>query len=192
MNPGLKLLFGTDPRSEWTMDRARRPEASEHDAYYAGYIERVPDGDIVRTLAAQAAATEAFLGGVPANAEGHRYRDGAWSVREVVGHLVDAERVFGYRALWFARGAPGALPGMDQETFARSADADGRPLADLAAEYRALRDSHVRFFDALSGDAWERSGVASDCPVTVRALAWILAGHELHHMALFRERYGLG
>lgn len=174
------------------MDRTRRPDASEHDTYYAGYIGRVPDGDIVDTLAALEESTAAFLVTVPAESEHHRYREGAWSVREALGHMVDTERVFGFRALWFARGAPGDLPGMDQEVFAKTADADDRALADLAAEFRALRESHVRFFRALPPEAWDRSGIASDVPVTVRALAWIMAGHELHHLALYRERYGLG
>lgn len=170
----------------------RRPERSEYHEYYETYIGRVPHAPIVDTLARQAAETHSFLRAVPPERETYRYRAGAWSVREVVGHLIDAERVFGYRALWFARGAPGALPGMDQDVFAQAAAADTRPLVALADEFRDLRQSHVPFFRALPEAAWDRTGIASENSVSVRALAWILAGHELHHCTLLRERYGLG
>lgn len=169
----------------------RRPHESEYDDYYGTYIGHVPDGDIVDSLARQADSTHAFLTDVPEDREQHRYREGAWSVREVMGHLIDAERVFASRALWFAREAPGALPGMDQNAFARTAGAETRSLSDLAEEFRDLRRSHVHFFRGLPAEAWERTGIASDVRFTVRSLAWILAGHELHHVSILRDRYGL-
>jgi nitroimidazol reductase NimA-like FMN-containing flavoprotein (pyridoxamine 5'-phosphate oxidase superfamily)/uncharacterized damage-inducible protein DinB len=168
-----------------------RPEENEYDEYYGRYVGLVPDGSVVDTLAHQIHETVAPLRAVPEEQEGFRYRDGAWSVREVVAHLVDAERVFSYRAAAFARGDDAPLPPMDQDAWARQADADERPLQELVDEWVAVRQATVHLFRGLSEETWKRSGTASGNLVSVRALAWIIAGHELHHRALFRERYGL-
>jgi len=169
-----------------------RPAPGEHHPYYATYIDRVDDGDILETLTRLESETATFLAAVPPERETRRYRQGAWSVREVVGHLIDSERLFGFRALHIARGDPAALPSMDQELWARSAAHNDRPLADLAEELRLLRRGHLRMIRGFPEAAWSRRGVASGRDFTVRALVWILAGHEIHHLRVLEERYGLG
>lgn len=166
-----------------------RPEAGEYNEYYARYIALVPEGDIVDTLAREMEATQALLASLPAEREEYRYAPGKWSVREVVGHLVDTERVFAFRALWFARGGAGEMVGMDQEAWARASSAGARPLAELAEEWRALRRANVLMFGAFTPEDGARRGIASGYEVTVRALAWMIAGHELYHRAMIRSHY---
>ncbi|GMV07683.1 MAG: DNA damage-inducible protein DinB [Gemmatimonadota bacterium] len=166
-----------------------RPEAGEYNEYYARYIALVPDGDIVETLARQMQDTHALLKGVPPEKEEYRYAPGKWSLREVVGHLLDTERVFAFRALWFARGAGGELAGMDQELWVKASSAGSRSLADLAWEWMGLRSANALMFASFDEETGLRRGVASGYEVTVRALAWMIAGHELHHLALIRREY---
>jgi hypothetical protein len=167
-----------------------RPAPDEYAPFYAGYVALVPEDDLLPLLAAGREATARLLAGVP-EAEGDaRHAPYTWSVKEVVGHLIDAERVFGYRALRFARGDATALPGFDEGAYVAAAGFDRLPLADLAAEFAALRRSHEHFFAGLSAEAWGRRGVANGSPVTVRALAAILVGHERHHTAILARRLG--
>jgi hypothetical protein len=168
-----------------------RPEPDEHAPYYANYIRQVPDGDIVALLATQVEETVALLAGVAAERETYRYAPGKWSVREVVGHIIDTERVFASRALWFARGAEGALPSMDQESWAAASNAGERPLADLTAELRAVRDASLALFGSFAEETGVRRGIASGNEFSVRAIAWILAGHERHHRTILQRAYGL-
>jgi nitroimidazol reductase NimA-like FMN-containing flavoprotein (pyridoxamine 5'-phosphate oxidase superfamily)/uncharacterized damage-inducible protein DinB len=168
-----------------------RPGGSEYDPYYQRYVEQVPDGDIVDTLACQIDDTIRLLRAVPEEREGHRPRPDAWSVRDVVAHLADAERVFAYRALSIARGDPARLPSMEQDAWAAQAAGDARPLQELVDEWTASRRATVHLLRGLRPDAGTQIGVASGRPVSVRALAWIIAGHELHHRALLVEAYGL-
>jgi hypothetical protein len=111
-----------------------------------------------------------------------------WTIKQVVGHLTDSERVFGYRALRFARGDATPLPGFDENAYAKAIRLDHIPLGDLVAELASLRQSHVRFFEHLSDEAWQRRGIANNDPVSVRALAYILVGHERHHSLIVRKR----
>ena len=166
-----------------------RPRADEFNEYYARYIGLVPDGDIVVTLAREGAATRALLASAPPEKEEYRYAPGKWSLREVVGHLVDTERLFSFRALWFVRGGDGGLAAMDQEAWARSSRAGSRPLAELVEEWGALRRANVLFFGSLSEEEGARRGVASGYGVTVRALAWMIVGHELYHRKLILRDY---
>ncbi|HSW30643.1 MAG TPA: DinB family protein [Longimicrobiales bacterium] len=166
-----------------------RPDVAEYNPYYARYIALVPEGDVVDTLAREMEATQALLASVPAEREEYRYAPGKWSVREVVGHLVDTERLFAFRALWFARGAGGELAGMDQDAWARVSSAGARPLAELAEEWRALRSANVLMFGSFTPEDGARRGVASGFEVTVRALPWMIAGHELYHRARIRSDY---
>lgn len=166
-----------------------RPQAHEYNPYYQKYIEQVPEGDIVETLAREMETTRALLASVPADKEEYRYAEGKWSLREVVGHLIDTERLFSFRALWFARGAQGDMPGMDQNEWARLSTAGSRPLAELAREWAALRESNILFFGSLTEEDGKRQGVASNFEVTVRALPWMMAGHELYHRMLIRRDY---
>ena len=166
-----------------------RPDSAEYAPYYARYVEQVPEGDVVATLRQQAEEMQALLAGLPPSRGGHRYAPDKWTVREVLGHLVDCERIFTYRALRIARGDKTPLASFDQNEFVRNADSDRRTIADLADELRALRQATVALFATLSPEAWSRTGTASDVAVSVRGLAFIVAGHTRHHLTILRERY---
>lgn len=157
--------------------------------FYARYLERVPEGDIVRLLDEQIVETLGLLASLPEERGGHRYAAGKWSIREVVGHMCDAERVMAYRAMRFARGDTTELPGFDENTYVANARFDARTLASLCDELEAVRWATVALFDSLNDEELMRGGVANGSPVTVRALAWIIAGHERHHVELLRTRY---
>ena len=172
--------------------RAVRPVAGEYAPFYAGYVARVPDGDVVETLVRHATATAQRLGRLDERQELHRYAAGKWNVRQMVGHLSDAERVFSYRMLRFSRGDATPLPGFDENLYAAAAPHDRIPLADLLGELGALRQATVALLEQLDEAAWVRGGEANGRQVSVRALAWITAGHELHHLAVLAERYDLG
>jgi hypothetical protein len=166
-----------------------RPESNEYAAYYERYVSLVPEGEVVETLERQGAETLALLRSLPEERGAHRYEPGKWSVKQLVGHLNDGERIFSYRALAFARGDSQPLPGMEQDEWMAGVDFDARSLADLADEFEAVRRSTVLLFRHLSPEAWARRGTASDNEVSVRALAYIIAGHEVHHVRILRERY---
>lgn len=169
-----------------------RPQPDECPSYYHRYIERVPDGNIVRTLASQVEDSLRLLRAVPTEREGFRPSEDKWSVREVVGHVVDTERVMVYRALSIARGDPAPLPSMEQDDWAGASNAAVRRLSDLADELEAVRRATVLFFAGVDGTAADRAGTASGFGFTVRAFPWIIAGHELHHRAILREKYFVG
>ena len=169
--------------------RATRPSSDEFAPYYGTYVNKVADGDIVATLEKQIGTTLAFLRGIPEAKGGHRYAEGKWSIREVIGHLSDGERVFSYRALRFARGDATPLPGFDENEFMRQSRLDDRSLASLIAEFEAVRTASVALFDGLFPEEWTRRGSASGKDVSVRALAWIMAGHEVHHLEVLKTRY---
>lgn len=175
-----------------TRHREIRPAASEFPSCYAPYVAAVPDGDIVAHLRAEGEASAAWLATLDHAAARHRYAPEKWSVAEVIGHVADTERVFTYRALRFARGDATPVAGFDENLFAAVAGHDEREPADLAAELAAVRAATVALFASLDAAAWERHGEANGKPVSVRALAWITAGHALHHWRIVRERYGIG
>jgi len=172
-----------------TPETLPRPGAGEYNEYYHRYIAMVPDGDIVETLRREMAETQALLASVPADREAYRYAEGKWSLREVLGHLIDTERLFAFRALWFARGEVAEMSGMDQEAWVRQSNVAERPLHDLAEEWAALRRANVHMFRSFDAATGARGGVASGFDVTVRALVWMMAGHELHHRVLIRRDY---
>ena len=166
-----------------------RPAADECSPYYFTYIRLVPDGDIVRILQAQHADIRALLKNTSdAQASAHP-APGEWSIKQVIAHLSDAERLFSFRALWFARGEQSALPGMEPNPWVEITDANARTLADLLAEFDRVRAASISLFANLDTAAWERRGIASGNVISVRALAWIIAGHELHHTRSLREDY---
>lgn len=171
------------------MSTLHRPEPSEHAEYYARYVAQVPDGDIVEILRDQLGETLAVLQSVPEARETYRYAEGKWSLREVVGHIVDAERVFGYRALHMVREPGVQLPGMDQDAWVVASRADGRTLEELCGEWAAVRRANVHFFSTLNEDEGARTGVASGNRFTVRSFPWIIAGHELWHRYLIKRDY---
>lgn len=171
------------------MDHEERPGPDEYAPFYAGYIARVPAGGLVSVLGEQRDGLRRLLGGLTEEQAGYAYGAGKWTVREVVGHVTDAERVFAYRALRFARGDDTALAAFDENAYVPAGRFDQRPLADLLAEQEAVREATVRLLQGLPPDAWFRRGTASGAAVTVRALACMIAGHELHHRAILEERY---
>ena len=166
-----------------------RPAAVEYAPYYGKYIDKVPEGDLLRTLEGQARETQALLAGLSEARALHRYAPGKWSIKEVIGHVSDAERVFSYRALRFARADATVLPGFDENAWVPAGNFDGRSLKELAAELDAVRRSTIALFRGLDAAALARRGTASDNAVSVRAIAWIIAGHERHHVGLLHERY---
>ena len=166
-----------------------RPLADEHAPFYGQYISRVPDGDLIALLRDQAVETAALLSDVsPARAD-YAYGPGKWTVKEVVGHLVDVERVMSYRALRFSRNDKSALPGFDEDTWVLNSGFATRTLADLVEEFQVVRASTIHFAKHLSPEALARRGSANGQEVSVRALLYIIAGHERHHTELLRERY---
>ena len=166
-----------------------RPDRTEAAEYYFTYIDQVGAGDIRTVLDAQLTETLPLLEGISEEQSLARYAPGKWSIREVVGHLNDTERLFVFRALWFARGFDSPLPSFDQDVAVSRAGADDRSWRSHVEEFRTIRRATTSFFQNLPGDAWMRRGVASGNPFTVRALAYISAGHVSHHVRILRERY---
>ena len=165
-----------------------KPGPDEFPISYAGYIGKVLSVGPLTSLEAQRADIKRFA---TLNHEkgAFRYADGKWSVKEVIGHLADSERVFSYRALRVARADATPLPSFDENAWMPEAGFDRRTLADIAAEFRAVRDSTLALFHGLDADAWPRLGTASGHPISARALAWIISGHEAHHLRVLAERY---
>jgi hypothetical protein len=166
-----------------------RPQRDEAADYYFTYIDQVPDDDIVSSLTVQHAAALAVLREISEERSQHRYQHDKWSLREVLGHVNDTERLFVARAFWFARGFETPLPSFDQNVAVAAAAADERSWASHVAEFDAIRAATIAFFANLPVDAWLRRGIASDNPFTVRALAYLAVGHVTHHLAIMRERY---
>lgn len=167
------------------------PNPDEYLPYYGRYIARVTDADPIAGLESEIEHTCRMLGAVPESEAGQRYAPGKWSIREVVGHLCDVERVFAERAHRFARCDETPVPGFDENAYVAHAGFDARTLADLLAEFRAVRGSSVALFRSFDDQAWTRRGTADGSPISVRALMCNILGHERHHADLFRSKYGL-
>src|SRR4051812_37894703 len=166
-----------------------RPQADEHAPYYSKYIQRVPQGDLVSTLREQLMDTVALLRGVSAEKADYAYAPGKWTIKEVVGHMIDVERVMSYRALRFARNDATDLPGFDENQWVPAAKFGRRSLGDLLEEFQVVRAATIHFAKHLDEEELGRRGTANGNPATVRALLYIIAGHERHHAELFREKY---
>jgi hypothetical protein len=166
-----------------------RPLQNEYAPYYQSYVDQVSESDIMHVLRDEVDNLDVLLGRVPAEKETYAYAEGKWTIREIVGHLIDGERVFGYRALCIARGETQNLPGFDQNDYMLTAPYNRIELEDLLSEMRLVRLSNIAMFRALDEDAWNRVGTANGNEVTVRALAFIMGGHLRHHMNVLRERY---
>ena len=173
-----------------------RPQANEAASYYYGYINQITEDDVVSVLERQLGETVTFLRDISAERSLHRYAPGKWSIRELLNHVNDSERVFLFRALWFARGFTEPLPSYDQEIGVAGAHSDEIDWANHIEEFRATRLATIAFFRNLpaenleaSQEVWNRSGIASGYSFTVRALAYILAGHLAHHVSILKERY---
>ena len=177
------------PGADVIARRALAPKPGEFAEYYGRYIAQVGPGDIVATLASQIIETVDFLRAIPAEKTTAGYEAGKWSVRDIVLHVADAERVFAYRALRIGRGDTTPLASFDEKPYAVTAGANARSMDALLTELLAVREATLELFAGLPPEAWDRMGTASDNPVSVRALAWIIAGHEVHHRKVVRERY---
>lgn len=165
------------------------PERTETAEYYFKYIDRIKDRDIISRLERQLEEMETFLHGISEEKSLHRYAREKWSIRQVWNHINDTERVFLFRALWFARGFESPLRSFDQDVAVAAARADERSWKSHVEEFRAVRRDTLAFFRSLPEDAWMRRGEASGNPFTVRALAYIIAGHAAHHAAVLQEKY---
>jgi DinB superfamily len=168
-----------------------RPAAGTFKEFFRGYVELVPDGDLRRLLPVIFDANYRALRTVTPEQERHRYAPGKWSIREMVGHLADTERVMSYRVMRIARGDTTPLPGFDENSYVSMARYDDLPLDQSLGELMAVHAATILLFENLPDEAWDRVGTASGGPMGVRALAYIIAGHELHHMNIVRERYGV-
>lgn len=166
-----------------------RPSPAEFADFYAPYIAAVPGGDLLTILREQGHDTHALATSLSEAQANHRYAHEKWRTRDVLAHIADAERVFAFRMLWFARRAPTALPGFDENDWVRTTEAAPMPLADLAADLAAVRAATLTLLSSLGEHDLLASGEANGRRITVRALAWIIAGHERHHIGVLRERY---
>ena len=167
----------------------KRPEPTEYAEFYAGYISEVPGSDVLSVLEAQRVHMLQLFAARSERDGSFRYAPGKWTVKEVLGHINDAERIFTYRALRIARGDRTPLASFEQEGFVRNGGFSERTLADLADEFGSVRSASVALFRSLGEEAWRRRGIASEKEVTVRALAFITAGHQIHHRSILEERY---
>jgi hypothetical protein len=166
-----------------------RPENSEAGPYYFTYINQVQGDDPVRVIQAQLDEALPFLTGITEERSLYRYAPDKWTIREALSHVTDTERVFALRALWFARGLDSPLPSFDQNIAASGAAADGIPWAAHVEEFGHVRRASISLFRNMPNGAWMRSGVASENRFTVRAMAFITAGHWEHHLKILREKY---
>ncbi len=171
--------------------KIERPAPGEYHKAFERYIALVPEDDALPVLARQPAHLRAAMEKLSGDRAGFRYAPDKWSIREVVGHFTDAERVFGFRALTFARGDKTALPGFEENDYAASAGHDRYALPDLVAEFEALRRSHVSMLAHLDPAAVARVGTANGSPTSVRAIAFIMAGHVRHHLGVLASKYGV-
>ncbi|HEX6747763.1 MAG TPA: DinB family protein [Longimicrobium sp.] len=166
-----------------------RPAPDEHAPYYSKYTDLVPDGDVVEHMDRQARETIAFLRGIPSDLHDHRYAEGKWSIKEVIGHIADAERIFAYRALRIARGDQTPLASFDENLYVPAGEFGARAYGSLVDELESVRRATLAFFRSLTPEQARRRGVASSNEVSVRAIAYIIAGHVDHHVRILRERY---
>jgi hypothetical protein len=166
-----------------------RPEAGEAAPYYSVYIDQAPGDNPLTLIESQLDECLSVFAGITEERSNYRYAPDKWSIRQLLNHITDTERAFAFRALWFARGFDAPLPGFDQEIAAAGAEADRISWAEHVAEFRAVRLSTISLYRNLPPDAWMRSGIASEKPFTVRALAFIIPGHAAHHLRILGERY---
>jgi uncharacterized damage-inducible protein DinB len=166
-----------------------RPETDEYAPYYGKYVTLVPDGDIATTLAAQLEDTLALFRSIPEERGSYAYAPGKWSIKELLGHVIDTERIFAYRALRIGRNDKTPLPGFEQDDYVDGTDFNARTLGSLIDEFAAVRQANLQLFKHFTDAEWQRRGTASEKEVSARALAYIVAGHELYHRDILKTRY---
>ena len=168
-----------------------RPSPSEYFSYFERYVCLVTEDEILSALQNQVGAVQRAFGAITPNQAGHRYAPGKWTVREVFGHVIDTERVLGYRALCVARGETTSLPEFDENQYEAAAQHDRYPLSELIDEFSDLRRSHLHMFRRLESAGWEKIGCVNGHPASTRALAFVMVGHLRHHANVLSERYGI-
>jgi hypothetical protein len=175
------------------MNHYTRPAADEFDPYYQVYLEKIaPERrDVLRVLRDLGYCVLEGLKAIGDEQARFRYAEGKWSVKEVIGHLIDTERLFAFRALWIARGSTAPQPGMDENHWAGLSNAGRRTRPELWKEHHVTRTNHLYLFRSFDAEAVARRGEANGSPVSVNALPWLIAGHEMHHLLVLRERYGI-
>jgi uncharacterized damage-inducible protein DinB len=166
-----------------------RPRESEYPPHYCRYVDLVPEGDICAAMAQQTDQTIACLAEIPEALADHRYAQGKWTIREVVGHILDTERIFGFRLMTFARGDTVALSRADQELYVTHGDFRRFALREWVDEFAQVRRAHVTLVRHLPAEAWRRTGTVSGAVVSVRALAYLMVGHERHHVDIIQGKY---
>jgi len=169
--------------------RSTRPSKDEHIEYYSTYIAKVPDGDIVDTLTRQLPEITGFLRSIPAEKHDYAYAPGKWTIKQIVGHLSDGERVFQYRAFRFSRADSTPVPGFDENLYVDNAPSPNVSMSNLIAEFEDLRRASIHLIGNLSEEAMSRRGTANGDEISVRAIAYILAGHVTHHQGVIRSKY---
>jgi hypothetical protein len=168
-----------------------RPTPSDYAPAQAAYVALVEEDDILAAMERQSSEMQKFLASIDETKAAHRYAEGKWSVKEVIGHIADAERIIGYRALAIARGDGQPLPGFEEDEYVANASFDDWKLGDLAEQYALVRRTNIVFFKNLRAEAWQRRGIANETPVSVHGLAYVIVGHERHHLRVLKERYGV-
>lgn len=168
-----------------------RPAESDYPRAFASYVALVPEDDILAAMELQSSETQKLLASIDEAKASYRYAEGKWSVKEVFGHVIDGERIFGYRALAVARGEAQSLPGFDENDYVRNASFDNWKIGDLAELYALSRRANIVFFRNLATDAWQRRGTANGAPISVHGLAYAIVGHERHHLSVLRDRYAV-
>lgn len=166
-----------------------KPQTTEYAPFYATYINKVGDGDIIDILKDQQQSTYNFFKSIAADKASYAYADGKWTIKQVLGHMIDTERIMTYRALRFARNDRNQLAGFDENDYVANAHHNDLELADLAEEFKLLREANLYFFKSLNTQELQRQGIASGHPINVNALIYIIAGHEQHHINIIKERY---
>jgi len=167
----------------------KRPNQEEYAPYYHRYIVLVPDGDIIKIMKKQIKELEKFCYGISPRKSLNRYAPDKWSIREVIGHIIDTERIMAYRALSIARNGQNNLPGFDQDEYVKNSNYNDIKLKNMVDEFCAVRTANIYLFKMLSEEVSERKGTTNNNPVSVRALAYIMAGHAAHHMNVIKEKY---
>src|SRR5688572_18842418 len=187
-----RKAFGRDTSREESsakIQNMNRPDKNEYDPYYEHYVSLVENDDIIDTLGSQPTRLQDLLTAMPEENGNYRYADGKWSVKEVLGHLIDGERMFAYRLFRISRGDETPIEGFEQDGYIENAHSDDRSFSDLLEEFSLLRRANMMFFNNLKDDAWTRVGTANKARISVRALAYIMAGHIEHHLGVLKERY---
>lgn len=166
-----------------------KPKPAEYDPYYETYVSLVPEQNVVEVLAEQSAELETLISLLPESMGAHRYADGKWSIKEVLGHLIDGERMFAYRVLRVSRGDETPIEGFEQDGYIENAHSNDRTFAELLEEFTLLRHANLLMFKTFTNETWQRIGTANNVKISVRALAFIMAGHIRHHVSILRTRY---